>query len=92
VSSNRISSIAPLDTLANLNSIVAAHNIISEIPPFLSSSEFVVLNFSYNTLTTLRQLETFINLRELNVHANFLKSTRGIKNLTKLETLFVSKN
>lgn len=65
---------------------------ISKLPVFENTEKITILNFNYNTLKELNQLQSFTNLLELNVSQNYLESTKGIGKLNKLQILNIKDN
>lgn len=91
LSSNYISTLNDLSHHAYIECLLLSKNYISKINGFHNLQFLKVLDLSYNNIQAIEGLDN-LNINELNLEGNNIKSLSGLASLTRLTALNVAKN
>ena len=91
LSSNYISILSDLSHHAYIECLLLSKNYIAKISGFNNLQFLKVLDLSYNNIQVIEGLDN-LNINELNLEGNNIKSLTGLESLNRLTVLNVAKN
>ncbi len=89
---SRLTSLAPLAGLVNLEDLAFNENEISDLSPLAGLSKLRSLNLHDNEISDISPLAGLSKLEMLDLHANQISSASAVSDLTSLETLILEGN